>query len=184
MPLVATQTDTICTLAAEIRERFGACTIDDVALAQNIILIRTDGPHGKDAGFARLHFIQRPAYLESLARPGEFVRLWQYACRIPIRSIAINRNASIPEPEIFWHEYYHLYYSPSGIQQSERILHHYSTEGALHFREERRANEFAAAVLVPPEAFTECETIHELMERYTVSERIANIAAGLYNRKQ
>jgi hypothetical protein len=170
--------ESIILMAEAIRERFGGVRIDDIAQSCGILLVRSDGPHGKDAGWAMLSFADRPVYLESLARPGEAIRVRGLVRRVPVRTIVINPNAGIPEREIFWHEFYHLYFSPQGIQQSERFLHHYSTEGVLHFREERRANEFAAAVLVPREHG--CETIGDLMESYGVSERIACIAAAMH----
>ena len=172
--------ESIIQIAEHVRERFSGWHIDDIASASGILLVRSAGPYGKEAGWAMLSFADRPVYLESLARPGEAIRVRGIARRVPVRTIVINPNAGIPEAEIFWHEYYHLYFSPKGIQQSERFLHHYSTEGVLHYREERRANEFAAAVLVPRE--NGCETIGQMMETYGVSERIARIAATLYRR--
>ena len=52
-------------------------------------------------------------------------------------------------------------------------------QGVLHNQEERRADEFAAAVLAPsPEA---CATIFDICERYGVSERLAEKAMKLYS---
>lgn len=170
--------ESILSLADDIRSLYDPRAIDEAALASNILLVRTDGPEGKDAGFAHIEYVLRPASVESLARPGEWLRVWGARKKIAVRSIAINRNAGIPECEIFWHEYYHLFFSPRGIQHGEQFVHHYSTEGALHFREERRADEFAAAVLVP--SLADCETIADIMEQHNVSERLALIAARIY----
>jgi hypothetical protein len=167
--------DSIQTTAAAIRERFAGWRLDDIAQATGVMLVRTAGPAGKEGGFALRRWLRRPVYLESLARPGEAIRVCGLCRQVPLRTIVINTNAGIPEAEIFWHEFYHLFFSPDGVQASERFLHHYSTEGALHYREERRANEFAAAVLVPHRHG--CETVGELVAAYHVSERIAHIAA-------
>ncbi|SRR5579883_661769 len=171
--------DKIVQLAEEIRQRYDPTNIDDVAKTNSLILVRTPGAEGRDAGFAYVHYTQAPLYIESLARPEEELRVWGNSERNYIRSIVINTNAGIPEAEIFWHEWYHLFYSPLGIQRSERFEHHYSTEGAVHNQEERRADEFAAAVLIP--SIEGLADIHEIVERYHVSERLASIAVKFYS---
>ncbi|MDP4198141.1 MAG: hypothetical protein Q8922_01780 [Bacteroidota bacterium] len=181
-PALLTQRESILSLADEIRASFDPFDIDFAALASGIILIRTDGPVGKDAGFAHIEYVLRPASIESIAHPGESVRVWGASRKIAVRSIAINRNAGLPEGEIFWHEYYHLFFSPRGIQHGEQFVHQYSTEGALHFREERRADEFAAAMLVP--SLAGCETISDIMEQHAVSERLASVAARIWQHHQ
>ncbi len=165
----------IAALAAEVHTRFvDPDRIDDVALTSGIVLVRNNGPIGRDAGFAHIHSVSAPVYVESLAHPGELSRVWGRETKRIVRSIAINPNAGIPEREIFWHEYYHLFYSPQGIQHSERFAHAYSTEGVLHHQEERRADEFASAVLVHP--IEECDSMMEIAEKFGVSERIAMCA--------
>src|SRR5690349_11534332 len=98
--------ESIIQLAERVRERFFGWRIDDIAAASGILLVRSAGPHGKDAGWAMLSFADRPVYLESLARPGEAIRVRGITNRVPVRTIVINPNAGISEPEIFWHEYY------------------------------------------------------------------------------
>ena len=115
--------------------------------------------------------------MESLARPGELIRVVGRERKKIVRSVVINTNAGIPECEIFWHEYYHLFQSPNAIQHSERFSHAYSTEGVLHHQEERRADEFAAAVLVYP--IESCEDVGQIVERFGVSERLAKCAMKL-----
>jgi hypothetical protein len=173
MPVrIPSSREKILALADTIRERFAdPFKIDDVAVADEIILVRTAGPAGKDAGFAHVHFIREPVFIDSLARPGERSEVWGRENKRTVRSVVINSNAGVPEREVFWHEYYHLFHSPKGIQRSERFEHHYSTEGVLHHQEERRADEFAAAVLVHP--IEECLDAAEIMERFGVSQRLA-----------
>ena len=168
----------IARLAEEIRSRFGDVSrIEDIAAASDILLVIEDGPLGKDAGFAFVQYISEPVFIESLARPGEFVRVWGEERRTAHRSIVINPNGGVPEREVFWHEYYHLFHSPNGVQHSERFPHRYSTEGVLHNIEERRADEFAAAVLISP--LDELDDIPTTMDRFSVSERLAKCAMNL-----
>jgi hypothetical protein len=170
--------EAILRIAQDIRVRFANVSIDDVARESGIVLVREDGPIGKDAGFAHIELIEEPVFVESLARPAERMRVWGRTEKRAVHSIVINPNAGIPEREIFWHEYFHLFYSPDAVQRSERFHHRFSTEGALHYQEERRADEFAAAVLVP--SIEASASIPEIAERFGVSERIAKCAVRLY----
>ena len=171
--------DKILRLASEIRERYGPSKIEEAAAENGVVLVRTQGSAGRDAGFAYIHFARQPSYIESLSRPEDPLLVWgsmaaDSPSKAPIRSIVINTNSGIAEHEIFWHEWYHLFYSPIGIQRSERFEHHFSTEGALHAQEERRADEFAAAVIVGREHSS--STIAELVEQFGISERLATRA--------
>ena len=168
----------ILRLSHEIRNRFAGASIDDIARINDVMLVRSDGPFGKDAGFACINFIEKPVFIESLARPLEKVRVWGRAEKRPVRSIVINPNAGIPEREVFWHEYFHLFYSSHSVQRSERFVHHFSTEGALHYQEERRADEFAAAILIP--SIRSSFSIAEIAERFAVSDRLAKCAVRFY----
>ncbi len=166
-------------LARETRACYDPQNIESVAARSGIVLVRMSGPAGRDAGFAYIEFTRKPVYIESLSHPEEPVRVWGAWRREPLRSIVINTNSGIPEREVFWHEYYHLFHSPHGLQRSERFEHHFSTEGTLHTQEERRANDFAAAVLIPD--IEECSTILEIAERFDVSERLAAHAIRFYS---
>ena len=168
----------ILRLAESIREQYDPSDIELVAREREIVLVRTSGGVGREAGFAFIEFTRRPRYLESLSHPEEPLRVWGEDIREPVRSIVINMNSGIPDREIFWHEYYHLFHSPHAIQRSERFEHHFSTEGVLHTQEERRADEFAAAILIP--SLVGCATIADICERFDVSERLARHAIKLY----
>ncbi len=169
-------------LAREIRSRFDPRNIESVAAASDIVLVRSSGPENREAGFAYIEYVRRPVFVESLSHPEEPIRVWGRSRLEPLRSIVLNTNSGIPEWEIFWHEYYHLFYSPQGLQHGERFEHHYSTEGVLHSREERRADEFAAAVLAPE--LVECgpkpnATAAEIAEEFDMSERLVQRAIAL-----
>ncbi len=171
----------ILELALEIRIAFDPRKIEDVASKSGIVLVRTSGPGNREAGFAYIEYAQRPVFVESLAHPEEPVRVWGAWEREPVRSIVINTNSGIPEREVFWHEYYHLFHSPNAVQRSEHFEHRFSTEGALHSREERRADEFAVAVLIP--SLEGCATPMEICERFEVSPRLAERAIRFYSNR-
>ena len=168
----------IIQLASEIRKRYDVRHIERAASEQGIVLVRSSGPAGRDAGFAYIEYVRRPELVESLSHPDRPVLVWGGWRREPLYSVVINTNSGIPEAEVFWHEWYHLFHSPEGIQRGENFEHRYSTDGVLHNQEERRAEEFAAAVLVP--SMDGCVTIFELVERYGVSARLAEKAMKLY----
>ena len=170
----------IIQLASAIRERYDPRDIDRVAQQNDIVLVRTSGPPGRDAGFAYIEFVRRPELIESLSHPERPVLVWGGWRREPLYSIVLNTKSGIPESEVFWHEWYHLFHSPHDIQRSENFEHRYSTDGVLHNQEERRAEEFAAAVLVS--SLDNCSTIFDIVERFGVSERLAEKAMKLYTR--
>ena len=163
--------------AEELRTRFEPLKIDGVAQEYQILLIRKAGSPLGAAGFANVEYHLRPEFIESLARPGEFLPVWESQNAERLASIVINTNSPIPEPEIFWHEFYHLNYSPESIQSSQRFEHRFLIELSDNI-EERRADEFAAAVLSP--TLEGCETIVEISERFSVSPRLAKAAVQLY----
>ena len=169
----------IIQLASKIRERYGPRRIEHAASEQGIVLVRSAGPNGRDAGFAYIEYVRRPELIESLSHPEHPVLVWGGWRREPLYSIVINTNSGIPEAEVFWHEWYHLFHSPHDIQRSDTFEHRYSTNGVLHNQEERRADEFAAEVLVP--SMDGCSTIFEIVERFGVSERLAEKAMKLYS---
>ncbi len=168
----------IIQLAADIRGRYDPRAIDFVAQENGIVLVRSAGASDRDAGFAYIEWVRRPELIESLSHPERPVLVWGGWRREPLYSIVINTNSGIAEAEIFWHEWYHLFHSPHAIQGSERFEHRYSMGGVLHHQEERRADEFAAAVLIP--SIEDCVTIFDIIEGYDVSERLARRAVVLY----
>jgi hypothetical protein len=167
-------------LASAVRERCDPRKIDAIADEADIVLIRSAGAIGRDAGFAYIEYVRRPELIESLSHPDHPILVWGGWRKEPLYSIVINTNSGIPEAEVFWHEWYHLFHSPHDIQGSERFQHSYSTDGVLHNQEERRADEFAAAILVP--SVSDCSTIYDIVERFGVSERLATNAMKFYTR--
>jgi Zn-dependent peptidase ImmA (M78 family) len=155
------RSDEIRLLAEDLRQKLDCRDIEKVAQKEKIILHRSPGP-AKRGGFS-YGVVEED--IEGVLRP--------------MLAIVINTDhrtpagERVPESEIFWHEYYHLFYSPSAndwlIDAS-----HYSLEQAGHAQEERRAQEFAAWLLVPD--IHAGESPYELAERCNVSSRLANLA--------
>ncbi len=148
-------------LAHHFRERYAGWPIERVAEREKIILLRGPSP-ANQGGFSNVTIEEDS---DGLLRPIPAIVI-NTAYRTP-------HGEPVPEREIFWHEFYHSFYSPASNDLS--VDHdHYSTRGALHAQEERRAQEFAAWMLV--ERLALGDTPHDLAERYAVSTDLARIA--------
>jgi hypothetical protein len=161
-------------LAAYARKKYEGLTLDQVAERENIILVREPDANSKKAGYACSLKSERPKLIPSLSRPGEYILSFREKEIIFHDCIVINSLYGIPEREIFWHEFYYLWYSPSRKTTMD-FFHQYSTGGALDAQEERRANMFAACMLRPEvdpddkvlivsEKFTVGRDMHQLYE--------------------
>lgn len=140
--------DEIASLAAEAHKRYAGLTIDEIAERENIKLVRMPDPHVHKAGFSAAIPVRtnRRKRVSSLARPGEYVlSLTEYEMEYH-NAIIINTASGIPEEAIFWHEFYHLWYSPT-VNNARFHEGEYSTAGVLDAQEERRANLFASLML-------------------------------------
>jgi hypothetical protein len=168
----------ILRLAEGIRARFDPSKIDEVAIAYDITLIRSRGSDVNAAGFAYTWTEHDPIFIDSLSHPGQPLRVWGEKEKSTKRAIAINSNSELPEREIFWHEFYHLFYSPESVDRAEEFKHSFSVS-VLHSKEERRADEFAAAVLIPSIEFI--DSIEGIADRYNTSNRLAEIAVKFYS---
>ena len=153
-------------LAAYARKKYEGLTFDQVAERENIILIREPDANSKKAGYACSLKSETPKLIPSLSRPGEYILSYREKEIIFHDCIVINPLYGIPEREIFWHEFYHLWYSPSR-QMKMDFFHQYSTGGALDSQEERRANMFAAFMLIPEVG--KGDTAEVVSERFGVS---------------
>lgn len=136
--------DEIAALAADARERYRGMTIDEVALRENIELVRMPDKSVAKAGFSAAIPVRTKLRkrIPSLARPGEFVVSLTEFETVYHNAIIINTASAIAEEEVFWHEFYHLWYSPT-VNNARFHEGEYSTAGALDAQEERRANQFA-----------------------------------------
>ena len=137
----------IAALAKHYREIYDWVSIDDVAEREGIILIREPASEVAARGYAvTVPKGQRRKRIPSLVRPGTYIisdceweTVWQ-AC-IVINSAHEANEESESEEFVFWHEFYHLGYSPT--RNTANFFHSFSTTGILDAHEERRANYFA-----------------------------------------
>ena len=136
----------IVALAGEARRKYFGLSIDEVADLENIILIREPDAASKKAGYACVLKSESPKMIESFSQPGTYIFSFGEKEIAYHNCIVLNPLSGIPEKEIFWHEFYHLFYSPSRKATIE-FYHQYSTGGALDAQEENRANLFAKEVL-------------------------------------
>jgi hypothetical protein len=159
-------------LAESARKKYSGMTIDEVAECENIILVREPDAASKKAGYACSIKSEVPKRIESLSQPGKFILSFTEKEITFHDSIVINPLYGIPEQEIFWHEFYHLWYSPSRRLKLE-FFHQFSTGATLDAQEERRANIFAAHVLIPSLEGADTPTV--LSEKWNVSEEMAMV---------
>src|ERR1051325_11404561 len=102
----------IIALAESARKKYFSMSIDTVAERENIILIREPGAASKKAGYACSFKSVTPKKVESLSQPGKFIFSFAEKEITFQDCIVINPLYGVPEREIFWHECYHLWYSP------------------------------------------------------------------------
>ena len=164
--------DEIIALAHHTREQFAAHSIDEVAERQGILFLRRPDPNATKAGFSCIMKRKRRKRIPSIARPGKYVFSFHEFEEVIDEVIVINPLCAPNEQEVFWHEYYHLYYSPSRSGGSAYIGG-YSTSGVLDKQEEWRANLFAAVILVP--TLKKGDTAEKLVADFGVTIETANI---------
>ena len=166
----------IISLADAARKKYDGLTIDQIAGRENIILIREPSAISKKAGYACSIKSEVPKLIPSLSRPGEFILSYREKDISYHDCIVINPLYGIPEREIFWHEFYHLWYSPSRKATMD-FYHQYSTGGVLDTQEERRANMFAAYMLIPELAKEDSPQM--IIEKFNVSSDLARLRLNL-----
>jgi hypothetical protein len=162
-------------LADRFRKEFSDLRIEDIAERFEIKLLYTDGPESAPDGVAILQPFTRPLAVSSLVSPNDRVRVWGGVEHAIERVVLIRRNSLLPLREIWWHEFYHILFSPRSAATTMIVFN-----GANHeYRvEERRADDFAAAMLVPSlEGLT---SLDDVIERYSISKRLAQHAMELH----
>jgi hypothetical protein len=167
----------IIALAEFARKKYFGMNIDEIAESENIILIRAPDADSKKAGYACAIKKEAPKWIKSLSHPGKFVLSFHEKEISYHNAIVINPLYGIPECEIFWHEFYHLWYSPSR-QMKLDFFHQFSTGGALDAQEERRANMFAAYYLIPE--LESGDTPQSVSEKYFVSDDLARLRLRVF----
>jgi hypothetical protein len=162
----------IVALAEEARKKYHGLSIDEVAELENIILIREPDARSKKAGYASSIRSEAPKRIASLSRPGSYLLSFSEKEITLHDAIVINPLYGIPEQEIFWHEFYHLWYSPTRKMKAD-FFHQYSTDTVLENQEEKRANIFAAYLLIPN--VEQEDTVQSVSEKWNVSCEMAEL---------
>src|ERR1043165_4657881 len=169
-PFVPPRREEIAALATEAHAKYIGKSIDEVAEEQGFLLIRLADANTTKEGFCCALPTTRRKRVARIARPGIHIISFTEEEPIYIMAIIITPATAANENEVFWHEYYHLYYSPSR-QGGATFFGGYSSGGVLDKQEENRANLFAACILVPEIAAD--DTMYSLAEKYDVSFEIA-----------
>jgi hypothetical protein len=152
-------------LAEYYRRKYIGMSIDKVAQREGILLVREADELVAAHGFATaVPNGKRRKRIPSLSHPGEYIvskceweTIWQECIVINSRTELYSVHEGVPdgiqfrptdplqfrptEVFVFWHEFYHLGYSPT--RNTAKFFHSFSTTGILDAQEERRANEFA-----------------------------------------
>ncbi|MBS1903909.1 MAG: hypothetical protein JSS75_09410 [Bacteroidetes bacterium] len=140
------RTDEVIALARNAARRFAGRTIDEIAETEGIILVRLPDAHAEREGFCSILSVPSPKPFASAAATDEIRYSFTEEIHVTYPAIVINPLRCKNEAVVFWHEYYHLLYSPYRSSQAT-FFDGYSTRGVLDKQEERRANLFATHVI-------------------------------------
>lgn len=158
--------------AHRLRKKYREHTIEEIAREEDILLVRLAGP--ATLGGVALRFTESVEYwFRSLVDDDVKIKSLE-PDRVERRVIVLNSLFDGNSSEVFWHEYFHLHFSPRNMPFASHRLHTYSTSVALDSQEERRANEFAAAMLIAE--IHAGESAEDIARRYHVSLSLAEIA--------
>lgn len=162
----------IVALAAAARQKHRGRSIDRVADAEGIVFMRVPDPNGTREGFSCMLTSRVPKKIESSSDDRSMIFSFAEEVEVDYPAIVLNPLCCRHEAEVFWHEYYHLWYSPSR-KGAASFYNGYSTEGALDKQEERRANLFAAYVLIPE--VQAGDTTQHICDTWGVSPSLAQL---------
>lgn len=183
--LVPVRTDDIREIAEYYKHKYRGYTIDEIAADEDIILVRMPDMLAKKAGYAVSAPVgTRRKRIPSLATPGRMLISYTEWEQIFQDCIVINtayeyademcKFTAPNENEVFWHEFYHVRYSPSENTATQKGA--YSMIGVRTAQEERRANTFAAMMVI---ADTDgCSTIEDVMRKWNVTREVARCIAS------
>lgn len=164
--------DEVIALARATAERFRGLSIEEIAEQEGIILQLLADPVATKEGFCCVLSLVHPKTIASEAKTGAVLFSFEEEEVTTHPAIVINPARAGKIEEVFWHEYYHLLYSPSR-PGGATFFGGYSTAGVLDKQEERRADVFAAFVLVPE--LRPQDTPSLLIIEHRMSERLAQV---------
>jgi hypothetical protein len=181
--LVPVRTDDIRLIAEHFKNKYRGYTIDEVAADEDIILVRMPDTLAKKAGYAVSAPVGvRRKRIPSLVHPGRMIISYTEWEQIYQDCIVINtayntenaenemcKSGAPNENEVFWHEFYHVRYSPT--ENTSQTKGAYSMIGVRTAQEERRANTFAALMTIGD--ISDCHTIEDVMRKWGVTREVA-----------
>ena len=132
--------------------KYEGYSIKEVARAESIILEFVTYRQIQRGGLCVAQDLDTTYLFESLAIPGRLIEARYPAVRTRLQLIAVAKDyyrgeEKVTPEEIFWHEYYHLNWSPELLPYDPDI-HDAATHGVMDRKDERRADLFAASVLL------------------------------------
>jgi hypothetical protein len=140
----------------------------------------------KRGGVSIRQQIETSYLFESLVEPGRLVesRYPAAPARLKLVMLAddyIREGEHLSVEEIFWHEYFHINWSPE-LAPFDSDKHEWSTHGVLDHQDEHRADLFAAGVMI--DQIDADDTADSIADRCEISLRLASLALRIERRKK
>jgi hypothetical protein len=175
----------VVALGRATRLKYAGRSIKEVARDGSIILRFVSSGEIKRGGMCIYQSVETSYLFESLVDEGRLIEARYPAVPSGIKLIAIandyeREGERISLEEIFWHEYFHIHWSPE-LPPYDPDKHEWSTHGVLDKQDEHRADLFAASVLI--DRITEWDDASTIAERCHVSLRLAGLSLHLDRRK-
>ena len=157
--------------------KYEGYSIKEVARAESIILEFVTYKQIQRGGLCVAQELESTYLFESLAVPGRLIEARYPAVKTRLQLIAVAKDyyrgeEKVTPEEIFWHEYYHLRWSPE-LAPYDPDIHDAATHGVMDKKDERRADLFAASVLLA-----------ESSDLFTLSTRLREIVTEVEMSKQ
>jgi hypothetical protein len=161
-------------------------SIEDVARHESIILQIVSFNELKRGGLRFREPIDTSYLFESAVEPGKLVEARYPAVPAYFKAIAIaydyfRGDEHISLEEIFWHEYFHMCWSPD-LEPYDPTKHELSTHGMLDSKDEYQADLFAASVMI--DHIRPSDTARSLCKRHGVSHKLAALALRIEWKKR
>jgi hypothetical protein len=161
-------------------------SIEEVACNESIILQVASYSDVKRGGISICQEIETCYVFESLVDDGRFIEARYPAVPAGLKLIVLaddyyRDGELISLEEIFWHEYFHMNWSPE-LQPFDPDKHEWLTHGVLDKQDEHRADLFAASVMI--DHVRPGDTTRSLIKRYNVSSLLATLSLRIERNKR
>lgn len=189
MPLAAPiplRDEEVVALGRATRLKYAGMSIEDVARNESIILQIVSFAELHRGGISVFQPVDTFYVFESLVDDDCFIESRYPLARSTIKLITlaydyVRDGEHIAIEQIFWHEYYHMNWSPE-LAPYDPDAHEYATHGVLDAQDENRADLFAAAVLI--DDMHSFDTPHSLAARCNITLSLAERALHLEHNKR